>query len=768
MCYYHSMIIRTILLFVAIIWFFSSFFVVSALTTYIPGAHITMTGSNSDVFFDVGDDIFMASTTASAPTLHTLTETFSWAFYLSGAGWIDFSTGSYQVELDCGIQSLNSLSTPCILSGTGYGELIGDVMFDGYVLYHPDTGLLSGTASTWVWVYDFSGVSLPLRPAAFTTGNSILANHQASLSVSGTILYGGTNPWELYFQPISWSDTPYLLGDMIDFSHASIYRAEIRDPDGWHTIIDDFRVLANLPSSTLSPGLAGSIRESFCTTIPAWCIDGAALSPMTLSITGGPRVANGVDSYAGQMKLRDRYGNQVQSWDVSITYNDKIRDIQTNLPLPYMSMSPILWMALNTTGDIMNTKNGSPSTNFIPANIGDVNYTLASIAPTSATDTLTLSWVLYRDSAGVITDVTMPAWKVPLVFTPWYSTSLAAGPILVGETVDFTTNYTHTTLAPIPQDPRALYDIRIGDNTIAAFDTFSSPDTIYCTKYTASFGIGECNWFGFPDPVIVSSEALSFSGIYAYAGYEPPPELVSYRSYITYIVWWVRILYPSGASDLGMATPWDTPMKILGQQNLSPISGINTTNISQVWNTLRKNITLLSRNRTNYSDVNYMVVDGDITVDQATFDATSPKKRTIVSLWGDITLMSSLSGAASPIALIALSDISGSGGYIHIDASVTDIEATLFAEKSIFSTGAHQLYIRGSVISHNSVSNTTCPYYVSPCVAAPKYNLQNLRRDFLDTPGTLSTLLWGKYSAIPLIIEYDGRVLSDPPPGLEK
>lgn len=73
-------------------------------------------------------------------------------------------------------------------------------------------------------------------------------------------------------------------------------------------------------------------------------------------------------------------------------------------------------------------------------------------------------------------------------------------------------------------------------------------------------------------------------------------------------------------------------MKILGQQNLSPISGINTTNISQVWNTLRKNITLLSRNRTNYSDVNYIVVDGDITVDQATFDATSPKKRTIVSL----------------------------------------------------------------------------------------------------------------------------------------
>jgi hypothetical protein len=48
------------------------------------------------------------------------------------------------------------------------------------------------------------------------------------------------------------------------------------------------------------------------------------------------------------------------------------------------------------------------------------------------------------------------------------------------------------------------------------------------------------------------------------------------------------------------------------------------------------------------------------------------------------------------------------------------------------------------------------------------YNLENIRADFLVTPGTLSSLLAGRESSIPLVIEYDGRVLTDPPPILEK
>ena len=217
-----------------------------------------------------------------------------------------------------------------------------------------------------------------------------------------------------------------------------------------------------------------------------------------------------------------------------------------------------------------------------------------------------------------------------------------------------------------------------------------------------------------------------------------------------------------------MATAGDVALKILGQQNVSKISGVNPENTADIWNALRKKATLLSRNRTSYSDVDYLITSGDIALTSQSFLGTSPQKRTIITRGGDITLSASITGSALPLAIIALADVAGVGGSIRIEASVTDIDATLFAEKSVFSTGANQLYIHGSVISRNSVSDTQCPYYVSPCIDPKKYNLQNLRRDFLLTPGILSTLLAGKYSTTPVIIEYDGRILSDPPPALEK
>jgi hypothetical protein len=73
-----------------------------AATTYMPGPTISMTGSSDRVYFYVADDIYTAISAVGAPVLHTDTLTFSGAFYLSGAGWVDFSTGSYSVSLDCG------------------------------------------------------------------------------------------------------------------------------------------------------------------------------------------------------------------------------------------------------------------------------------------------------------------------------------------------------------------------------------------------------------------------------------------------------------------------------------------------------------------------------------------------------------------------------------------------------------------------------------------------------------------------------------------
>ena len=109
--------------------------------SYLPGANIAMTGSTYTARFDIASELFGSA--VSIPNLDTTTTipTFSGAFYGSGIGWIMFATGSYQVSLDCGGQSLNGLTTNCHLSGTGWSENVGDVGFSA-IQYNPHTGLL--------------------------------------------------------------------------------------------------------------------------------------------------------------------------------------------------------------------------------------------------------------------------------------------------------------------------------------------------------------------------------------------------------------------------------------------------------------------------------------------------------------------------------------------------------------------------------------------------------------------------------------------------
>lgn len=62
-----------------------------------------------------------------------------------------------------------------------------------------------------------------------------------------------------------------------------------------------------------------------------------------------------------------------------------------------------------------------------------------------------------------------------------------------------------------------------------------------------------------------------------------------------------------------------------------------------------------------------------------------------------------------------------------------DIDASLFSEHSIFSSGSNQLYVHGSLISANTTGDTVaklCPYYISPCVDPAKYDLEKIRPTF--------------------------------------
>lgn len=71
----------------------------------------------------------------------------------------------------------------------------------------------------------------------------------------------------------------------------------------------------------------------------------------------------------------------------------------------------------------------------------------------------------------------------------------------------------------------------------------------------------------------------------------------------------------------------------------------------------------MSRNRSSYDDVDYLVVNGNHTVTATELggDTGIKAKRTIITLGGDITIADDIDLRDSPIALIALIDAAGNG-----------------------------------------------------------------------------------------------------------
>ncbi len=772
------MIWRFILLISLFVGFLSISFESSA-NSFTPGPSIAMTGSSDQVFFDVADDIANNGATTSPPKFLTTTKTFSGAFYLSGAGWVLFDTGSYQVNLDCGAQYLTWLTTTCTLSGSAWGEMIGDIIFEsGKVKFDPKTALLSGTMSTYIGDYSLSGIILPLIRAEFREGKTISTNHETTLTISGSSRYASSAPWIFSFQPTGYTPALYSSLLSIDLSHASDYSVDITDPNGSTTTITDFKVVPGIPDTTLNAAASSTIHAAFCTIYPTdpLCPDSAILEPMTLDKqpSAGIVVANGVDSYNFRLRIRDQYGNATSGGSIYIEYEDAVSEIQAPDVFPYMS----LWSgnAIISSGSIIST---GPTLYYSGIIIGDINYGFASLAPTDAINSLSLSGILYTYS-GVTTDVSTPAMRASLIFSPWYSSSLSiVWDIIVWSGVEFTWALTHISTISEPT-ATSVYHIQIGsNNTSSSFENFVW-NTIACAKYISpSIGVNECNWLldpvTFIDPVVVSTTTpiSAFSGVYTPIISDPPLEAVSYKSYITYLTGSVRVMYPSQPmTTLGWAKYGISPLLILGQNNAwDQYNGIKTSSArSDFWNTLHKAITLLSRNRTTYSDVDYIVSTWSITVNNNSFTS----KRSLIAIGADITVVQNIDKRNHPLSIIALTDTNGNGGNIHIADSVTDIESSLFAEHSVASSGSHQLYIHGSLISANTTGDTLawiCPYYVSLCIDPAQYDLEKLRAWYLTdllpaNAATSTTAASHPWDA--LIIEYDGRVLSDPPPGLSK
>lgn len=264
----------------------TSLFAAVGFQNYIPAAKIFLTGSNTQVHFDVAGVLFDSGSSVSAPFLDTTTKTFSGTFYLSGAGWVLMGTGTYNTKLDCGAQSLSSLVSNCTLSGTAWSETIGDVIFDRRVQYNPAIGTLSGKVATYIGDISLNGVDLPLLRATFS-GSSYtgMADHQTHLSIAHPEIYESTGGlWTSTFTPMGIPVLTHMYsgsGFVADLSLAYQYNLEIVDPNGSKTqYIYDIK--NNLPATTL---VAGGVIQSFCASAAA--DTRCPLAPMSFEYTVG-------------------------------------------------------------------------------------------------------------------------------------------------------------------------------------------------------------------------------------------------------------------------------------------------------------------------------------------------------------------------------------------------------------------------------------------------------------------------------------------------
>ena len=255
--------------------------------------------------------------------------------------------------------------------------------------------------------------------------------------------------------------------------------------------------------------------------------------------------------------------------------------------------------------------------------------------------------------------------------------------------------------------------------------------------------------------------------------------------------------------------------------NYEPGSSYDISTVSTVINDTRKKVALNLRNAGNFINTNFATAAPVVLKDAIYYSYTGSTSdpyvsydgvktyfddatdaRSLIVVGGDIYVDTGviLDADLSPRALIALKNDAGKWGNIYIRGDVTKIHATLVSEGSLYSarrSGAiwvlynrdkiatlslpnYQLYIRGSLISRNTIGwawvwwTWRCPFGEWDCTydRALRYDL-NYFRDY--QPDTLPPDADEKdhrwYTKTPLItdksfiIEYDPRIATDPPPG---
>ncbi|MBX9809184.1 hypothetical protein K2X92_02220 [Candidatus Gracilibacteria bacterium] len=734
--------------------------------SYTPGANIAMTGSNSMVRFDVRADLFGFDSIPATLDTTQVSPTFTGAFYGTGIGWIVFGTGADKVILDCGIQSISTLTTNCQLSGTGWSENIGDIVFDG-VEYNPNTGLLEGTGSSNIGDIFFDNIALPLRPVIINESN-LKAIHNATLSVSGAWKYdGGIIPWELSLIPIGTAHAHNTSGTNGQFSNTDIslattYDAKITDSNGSETL---FNILVE-PNTLSTIYKAGYYSEDFCKNNSPYakCPDGNTPGATILVQVppAGSIIANATDTYDFTLKSRDAYGNRIETGTMTVKYLTTVKNIQSDI-IDNIHYGPsTVGDAFISTEILTNLVGGAEKT--FNVNTSDITYSIASNAPTNSTDNIIQLESITYTSGGV--DSSVSGVGLFLIFDPLYGITINSGTPTIAVPNTFNVTVTKNDISSTIV-PNIISTLLINDGISAEWRSLSSMPAAICAHEVGTAWSNDlCDWTDVSSIATSIDTDFTFVGTYTARIPNPPPETSHIDSYVHYTIGPYDILYKGDSMDILGANAATQRLQILGQ-NADTLNIGSRTRVDAI-NMIRAKVSVLSRNRTNYDDSDIFIIKGDYTIDASSTlfsgEPSKKPKRSVVVIGGDLTIDTNIGIEDYPLALVALSDMNNQGGNIHIKGTVTDIHSALIAEHAVVSDVSNsQLYIHGSVISANTpkeLAPSTCPFFAPSGCNTSDYDLPNMRAGYIAP--TNSSMSGASYLH-PLIIESDPRLISDPP-----
>lgn len=297
------------------------------------------------------------------------------------------------------------------------------------------------------------------------------------------------------------------------------------------------------------------------------------------------------------------------------------------------------------------------------------------------------------------------------------------------------------------------------------------------------------------------------------------------------VPFWIKNILATtvtGVTNTGIAQWFIGRVKILGTldgdkafETFNNAVGIqyNASLMNQMLNKVRKNVSLLTRNMNStyenpfntappkalgnkifyINNSNTAPINPLKYSDVSSFPSSFPSSSvdSLILIWWDIVIDNNIIEPLIkkyPKGIVVLKNEKWIGWNIYISPDVKVIESSLFAEGTIYSwtdkdhivnttiqqvasLPENQLYIRGSVMSRNTIGgavqefDAVCPYNEITCnyTTAIKFDFNYFRNYLASGSLTAATRAYPQniYDNYSMIIEYDSRISTNPPPGFE-